>query len=441
MTMRETDRLSLSWMENYGLARILGASIPDAIRLCEAHPEETVRLYSALVVARQSQPGVGQKYQAYTSLASAVPVVGQLISAAGAVIGKAVGWLEEATGGECEKSYCPGSDSRARAYAVSLDGGWMDGLGEMLPFGMHDGLVVDGPGAAGTSDQFGRLKGAGPLSIKNDKPLSVTNVFLRANPFYGLGSMAKGDWNKPWTTPGTYYWRAWKVRAALLWMKNKMTCPQVRCMGYTMTTIVEAPAEAFSQVPGGWFEAEQVVPGLERKNIRAKHSAATDLARRKGSRWYATVYKVHRDVGEMALGLPREDVVAAVEATGGGGAPKFLEALDRIKSGPPLEAKNQQWPWWYATKNLSWDRIRKLLPLLHERVKANIRTVRPGMLEMARAVRAMEKKTVQPAQVLSTAARFRTMQKKEPEGTSLVLPVIGGSVAAVGLVWLLTRKG
>jgi hypothetical protein len=430
MAMTEQQRISLSFLENYGLARLFQSSIPDAVELTKAHPEDSVRLYSMLLQAYQDRPDAGQRLTAYTSLASAIPLVGSLLSAAGGLLGSFASWLSGKTGGQCEKTYCPGSDKDARKYAVGLDPGnrWPD-RGTHLAFAMHDGLIVQGPGATGTPDQFGRKKGAGPLYVDSPgKPSSFMNVITRANPFYGLGtSLPKGDWIRPWTTPNTYYWRAWRVGTMLKWAQGKMTCPQIRCFGFMMDKIVDAPEQSFSDMPGGWWETRDNYPGIDPKRAWALQSPATDLARRKGSRWYASLLMLHQDVGSLALSLPEQSVLEAAAAVSG--TESFLTALGRVKRGEVPAGPLTPWPWWYATKELTFDQLRQLLLQLDAKnVAVTPRRLAPGASYLRRMGRVTR---VQPQQQQQTSASTG----------GLLLPILGATGAGVGLVWLLTRKG
>lgn len=275
---------------------------------------------------------------------------------------------------------------------------------------------------------MGKLRGAGPLYTLADgrkaESRSFNNVRLRANPFYGLPSLVKGDWDRPWDTPGTYYGRAWQVLSVMAWMQDKLPCPLLDCLYYIMESVLYAPESAFAGTATGWFESKQRIPGLE---VDAFHSPATDLCRRKGSRWYASFWMLHRDVGVLAMGLPEGEVRSLLQAVGG--SSRFMDGIALAKSGTAPK-QFSPWPWWYGTMWLSYDQLRAMLPKLDEKNRALATPLQ--LHSVAQTIRSLGPLTriQQPSQPVQQPSQ----QDQQQAGSMLPILIGAGALAAL-LFW------
>jgi hypothetical protein len=282
-------------------------------------------------------------------LVGAVPVVGGILKTGYAAIGAFSGWMGTLLGGSCETKKCCWPRSYSRRNLIGLNPAPMGCYGSSdrlfpVPFAMHDGLVRDGAGEIGTPDMFGRLRGAGPLFHKGS---TYPDVWLRKNPFYAPLGIPKGDYDRPWrSSSDDYYNRAWKVRAILMWAQNRMPCTHLICMFKILNGTLNAPEEIF---PNGWWSGVQKFDDGKKE---AQHNPATDMVRRKGSRWYASLYYFHRDLWDMCNALPADKVVTEARSVG---LHKFADAYEKMAGGYVPDTKHQQLPGWYALREVNWS--------------------------------------------------------------------------------------
>jgi hypothetical protein len=410
----------------------------EAYQLATAHPDEIGAYMESILAAHQAQFGTEEMIQIAQGLVGAVPVVGGLLKTGYAVIGKFAGWMGTLLGGSCETKKCCWPRSYSRRNIVGLNPAPMGCYGSAdrlfpIPFAFHDGLVVDGPGEIGTADLLGRLRGASPWFHLGS---SHADGWLRKNPFYGLPNLPKGDYDHPWRSPrDTYYNRAWRTRSILMWAKDKMPCTHLLCMFKILNGTLNAPQDVF---PGGWWSGVQKFDNGKKS---AQHNPATDLTRRKGSRWYASLYYFHADLWKMCQLLPVEKVVTEARAVG---LHKFADHYEKLMAGHDPGPKYKQMPGWYALKQVGWtngvqlfQRLLEAQPpaVLHPaftRARAVMRAVRPQGLRVMpaplRVARAMH------------AAQQEELERERQTRTAITLGLAGVAVAVVGAsVYFMTR--
>jgi len=424
--MNAGNARSLTWLEYYGILRAQGKSPRAAAVFCEQPSEEAAERFTQLseIASLMQQSRSAVRDVAFTTQAniiSAVPVVGNFAARVLGWMRDLVSAIEKVQRQACEDD-CPGINSWARRNIIGINPGpgGMEVMGTLI-WSLHDGLVVDGLG--GGADALGRYVGVitrvGPADSGRTTSEGVWSTDSRyaslldprvaregryAN--WPPAGIPEGNYAHPEAAPGNNFWyRAWRVQQILNWMENKMSCRDAWCFREQLRTFSMAIKGALKEEGVAAEQADRV---------------ADQATRRKGSRWYASMWQLHKDVWDLAAGRP--EVADVAQALGETTFASEYRAAIAGKTYPERDLR--MWPWWPITKKLSWDGARALLleiapvPQLTAAGAARLAQIRAGGIAL------------QQAQAARPVAR-------DPGLPSWALPA--GVVAASGLLWYLLK--
>ena len=462
------EKLSaINWLQYYGISRMLGSSPAEAAGICNMVPEDSAVAFDAVLASSQqmeSMRGAGAQAAVGVigNVVGAVPVIG----AVGSILVQAVGWLVKLVAKSqvwgCEKS-CKRYDPRNLIPLCPPPIGKWQGSMNYLIWTMHDGLIHDGLGAPDSELALGRYigvyarhephcdKGARRTAYERDEEIrklkdkaemrTVHGTASLKTCFYrGAADIPKGNHSAPWKEKGNnWYWRAWQVRCLMRWLEWKMPCSILMCIGDTMRQMYKGTlyALAGSSKYDKTKLCKNVVP-------------ARRFAQQIGSRWYASVYYMHKDIWDMAQQLPVEEVERVANEHG---CQDFATAYKAYvsRSWTPEELIKEPWPGFSATSTLSWKCAQQMIPALSQAVMANLPRFLWSREKMSRMMSLARSRMTAPAQVrvpthMATIVRIMRQDRLEAErkekwikygvpiGIGLLL--LGGGAA---LYWYMTK--
>jgi hypothetical protein len=377
---RDQTARTLTWLEFYGLQREAGvlnafqvqeflnggsdilngslsemsttAGSDDAERVAQAETAgEVITAVGALVVTVAGET-----------------VIGAVIGAVIAAIGVAISFLAKYFNIECDKYQCTGYDQKSetekkfyRANQRSLVGVYIPDSWEYYAKSdcacnynssgngpgqcsfvryMHDGLIVDGIEygvlSQGGKTRIGRIRGANAIAgggnagctgywrnKADSKPLDAAGKDLAQGQYTTVNDAYKSDKN-------SYYYRAWKVNRILDWMQEHVLCRSMKCMQDVLLHTSESADE------NAHFQK-----------------------RRRGSRWYASIVWMMKDLWEYGqkIGWDKVEQFMRDEQV----SPEALDTLKKMRRGDTFDQKDTPWEWWPLTSKLTFWQIRGIL--------------------------------------------------------------------------------
>lgn len=343
--MNRSKQESLAFLEFYGLLRQLGRSPQSAYTTALSAYASFANAADAAAALAATPSSAESGMRSAAAIAGAIPMVGGLLSTLIGGYAEILRQVREATADVCS-SDCgwPRSEERNRWVGLStnnLNPQW---------FSIHDGLVVSGP-VPGGPDGLGRVVGV----LSWVKTATWRNGWALESPFYAP-RVPGGNSSEPWRdSSDTWFKRAWRVREIAVWYKDFWGCESVMCNG----AILGAMWNLTYGREGG-----VVVPG---SGANHRRDAVLDEMRRRGSRWYSSLYWLHRDIYELAADRPINDLQAVVEEVRRS-QPKvgdFFREFLTVRNNPgSYSARDVPFPWWPATRKLDQGSAMALLSAL-----------------------------------------------------------------------------
>jgi hypothetical protein len=458
----EIARRTLPWLEYYGIMRMWGKPPGEVVDFCDQTPEQAAAQFEvvagvagALYEQAGAQRAIPLAIQ--TAVLSAIPVVGAVLGRAHGMLMGFVQFMQDSMGEACQDD-CrwdrPKKYESRNIIGISPPPWPYTGPSGTFIWALHDGLVVDGP-ASGRNDpdRFGRWVGVvtrisedsrigpkdkGGLLGHSGSPDIYSLVYPGSDPrrvhdpgpgglYNWPPALPYGSYSNPSADRGDNFWyRAWRVQSILYWMSTAFACRDLRCMSAQLRLTRRGIQESLKD---RMYEAE-------RKLVAGKEG------RRKGSRWYASIYQMHKDTWDLAnsIDIPTlRQMAAEVDSeTETDTARKFVAELEAAKGGKTYKQKDLPWPWWPVTKKLDWYDMRKLLARMAAHRGASVATISPVGQLARKLQRVVPVATISPTAQL--ARRLQRVTPAEQDGLGRVLLPLGAAGAAIGAVWLLTRK-
>jgi hypothetical protein len=262
---------------------------------------------------------------------------------------------------------------------------------------------------------------------------------------YWTPQIPEGDADKPWRDQtDNYYWRAWRVQKMLEWLRDKATCSHLMCMlaqlRDTRHTLVQMKDKLRD-------EGKLDMPTSPASPRQCKPYVDTPL-REKGSRWYASMYFLHKDIWEALTALPADKALELINSVGD---TELANAFQQWTNGQTWSAKDKPWEFYPVTRKMRFEKGIKLLQKLYDPAEWMVKPA-VDLERMRRYARALMPAQATPAQVspavLRTARMLRQgalqqrQQHEEARGTNIWLPIglgvllLGGGAA---LYWYMTK--
>lgn len=456
--MRSENARALRWLDIYGISRASGVTIRSAVDAC-AHPtpaameelEAKVDLFQQL----RGEGGVraSEALTLASGFANAIPMVGGILSRVYGGIAQVANYFEDMHRASCDKE-CAWPTSYKRRRYTGID--WPPSVWGEEPYVqgaiwlaqyMHDGIVGEGLGPRGTPDALGKAVGvygqvkSDARNYKCTAPLCKDKQHKNINDHLRVRAqdrawtdprgaqplmIPRGNPSKPWEEPGNnWYYRAWQARSLMYWMRDRLPCSALMCM-HAIRVGTGRALDAMARSVSSSDQARQ----LEWARLAAD---------RTGSRWYASLYYMHKDLWDMANAI---------------GPDRTRELLDRILANSETKsrydrslrnpgsysAEDRPYPWTQAHKELGFTTLTHALE--------HFASVAPGPAAPVKVytIRRLPQMTLTLRPAAEAAAAVPAPGAPRPtvadngDGLGRVLLPLGAAGAAVGLVWLLTRK-
>lgn len=287
-------------------------------------------------------------------------VVGAVVGAVVTAVGYAVKWIARLFTTECDKYHCieqnystdygkrqlvhhrqayVGVDFPAgdREWTVDASGacswGSPKGKCSFVRY-MHDGLVIQGLNLSEfqNAPQFlGVVRGANASTLGGNA--GATEWWKNNTESQPQPLIPDGNKDKPWESDqNTYYYRAWRVRRVLQWMQDAILCRTMKCMQDVML-----------DTPG--------IPGDSEFNQK----------RRRGSRWYSSIYWMMKDVWEAGNLVARNNGAQKFSTIIASGSSTAAQRLNEWTSGKSYSPEQQPFPWWPVLSEMNFMALRQAL--------------------------------------------------------------------------------
>jgi hypothetical protein len=370
---KETTQ-TMTWLEFYGLCREAGLNAfrtqefmdsgGDAVnaRLNEmdaaagADDAKNVRIAEA----------AGEGIMVAGAALAVIPVVGEILAIVVAACGAIIKFFAKYFVIECDKYHCGGFDRKTKLqrdeykeHQQTLVGVHLPSTWDSYKFQaksdcscdyeynhcsfiryVHDGLVVEGIEYAtlgeGSKTRVGRVRGANGLaSGRNKGCVEHWRTKAEAMPLDSNGKpIAKGEQSDPakayLSSQNTYYRRGWVVRQVLWWMQENILCRTMNCM-------------------------EQVLLNTSRTDDDSEFNQK----RRRGSRWYASIVWMMRDVWQYAQQVGWDKVKQILTEVGV--SADAMAAFNKMKGGGGFPVEELPFEWWPLTSKLTFNQLRAIL--------------------------------------------------------------------------------
>jgi hypothetical protein len=390
---KERTRKTMTWLDCYGLYREAGVNQFMTQELVDGDSEFVLvaqqDMEAGADAARASQVATTE-YVGDALMAIGLAVVGvtgasgwgAIVGAVIAAVGAIVKWLVTLFFVECDKYHCGGYKRNTttrrktyRAHVRSLVGVYVPDSWEyrsekncycnhkshhcrFVQY-MHDGLIIRGQDwdhVEGAPSESGEVRGANALVTgggsknchehwrKHDKarPLNESG-----------GEIPVGkEKKKPWEcAENSYYYRAWKVRSILKWItgpsdgyhkgdrSENILCRTMECMEETLE-----------------------------KTSSAGNDSAFNQKRRRGSRWYASIVWMQRDIWELGQHLVSSGKTPAEGWTRlgsyfqeSGCSEKALDTIREMAAGKVYTPEELPFPWTPLFAHIDFWQMRKIL--------------------------------------------------------------------------------
>ena len=374
---RDQTIRTLTWLDFYGLLREAGDATPfdvqnfldgssDVLNGAITNMSATAGSDDAERVVQAE--AAGAVITAIGGVAMVIPVVGEILGAVLMVCGALISWLAKYFNIECDQYHCTGYDQKTETEKKYYKANQRSLVGVFIPDSweyyakpdcacnynssangpgqctfiryMHDGLIVDGIdyGALkqGSKTKVGRVRGANAIAgggnagctgywrnKADSKPLDANGKDLAQGQYTTVNDAYKSDKN-------SYYYRAWKVNRILDWMQEHMLCRSMKCMQDVMLH----------------------TPDVSEENAHSQK-------RRRGSRWYASIVWMMKDLWEYGEKIGWDKTEQLMRNAGV--SQEALDALRKMKRGDTFDQKDTPWVWWPLTSKLTFWQIRSIL--------------------------------------------------------------------------------
>ncbi len=452
--MDKAKQTTLQFLEYYGLLRLQRRSPVQALQPVFEPEEQALATFSALAQLgnlknQMTQAQVAGSMEAVGSILGMVPVIGTVAQMLVGGMGYIIGKILAGRAITCTKG-CRSPSDYDRRTLVGINPPPYNRYYEyetLMPTYIHDGLVVSGTGARGTADQGGRSIGVqsrfksgrlpglpctmGTLGCKDWKASTSGpnwtmdsegglpgryagekhryNWWMRKAWF--SPEIAEGNFSEPWKDKGNnYYYRAWRVQKMLGWLRDKTTCGHLVCMSSQLMDTKRALFDIAVKM-----RADGAPPLTYEE---ARHNPM----REKGSRWFASMYFLHKDLWDSLNRMPKDQAVEQIMSVGD---TPFAAAYKLHREGQQWPDSAKPWDFFGVTSNMRFEKGIKLLQKLKAPI-APTRALAPGASYLRR---------------MGRVEKYQAPPPEQEESSSLLLPVLGAAGVGLGAVWLLTRKG
>lgn len=420
--MNETKQRALAWIDSYGASRKAGASVADTLRLVSLPPPELRQQFAALAqqadatrAARIAE--VEARWDALEASVSGIPIVGGLCAAIWDVFGDLEKWIVEQSKGSCSTECRSPVDDEKRDL-VGLNPASAIGS-HLYVYLLHDGLVVEG-----TPQQapYGVVKGVAtrlPSGAHQAAPYGGEELLPAGIPM--------GSRERPWTTPGTIWHRAWRVQSLLQWVEDKVACAIILCWASTLSSY------------GAVYDV------IKQRGGMPAGVGRWTFARLVGSRWLASLYYWQADAWNMARTLGKDKAVGILRSMAFDSA---AAELDRCMSGYQYDPKDVEYPWTPFLRKLSFPALRDVLSRFSLEARSQHGTLSSSTqqtLAILRNARGITAESIEEARQTQLEEQALEASRAATERTLTT----AGSIAKVALplavgglgLWLATRKG
>jgi hypothetical protein len=432
------DKLrAINWLQYYGISRMLGSAPAEAAGICNMVPEDSAVAFDAVLESSKQMESirdVGAQAAISTigSVVGAVPVIGTI----GSILVQGVGWVVKLVA----KSQAWGCNKGCKTYdprnLITLCpppiGKWQSDM-DYLTWTMHDGLVADGLGAPDSAQALGRHigvyarhephcdKGAREKAYEKDEEIRRRKniegmvrvkgtATLQVCSYAGAADIPKGNASAPWKDKGNnWYWRAWQVRCLMRWLEWKMPCNVLMCVGDTMRQLYKGTLYALA---GG--------TKYDKTKLCKNRGPALKFAKETGSRWYASIFYMHKDIWNLAQQLSVEEVERVANEHG---CQEFATAYKAYvsRSWTAEQLAKEPWPGFSPTSTLSWKCAQEMIPALSQAVMANLpRAIwspekRAQIMRLATSLRRPAAQQVRVPAHMATIVRIMRQDRLEAE--------------------------
>jgi len=382
MALRPETIERATWLDFYSLYRLAGFTPYGAVEnlvkggdfIQGSQQELAAAATMSTAEGRAIADNVANGMIAASPLVAAIPVAGTIIGAVLAGVGALMKGVLALFTFECDEHGCLSPESYYRraiggsnppygAVNRTKDGHcYFMGYKCALIRYLHDGMVKDGIDISNpeSPDSQGRILGVSGIFGGSS---AGANEVWRKNPQAAPSGIAAGNKREPWkSSPSSWYGRSWRVNKILLWLQDTADCRTLKCLHEMITNTQGAMGEsAFAQ------------------------------QRRRGSRWYASIYMMQQDLWAIGKKVGKERFAQLLRNAGMTSTASRVLKYDEqwLRKAP---TKDKPFPWWAALRKLELRNLIKMMKVMQKEM-------RPILLqEELKAI--VLKKAVEPIQLL-----------------------------------------
>lgn len=369
---KETTQ-TLMWLEFYGALREAQYNAFEAQKFLDSGGDVLNGSLSEMDAAAgaDDQKNVktaetcGEVIMGLGAAAALIPVVGDILGVVLAACGAIIKFFAKYFVIECDKYHCGGFDRKTshqrdeyKEHQQTLVGVHIPSTWDSYKFQtkddcscdyeynhcsfiryMHDGIISEGIEYGvlrGSPTRFGRVRGVNAIASGRNK--GCVEYWRNKSEAMPLGDdgkpISKGEHTDPakayLNAKNTYYRRAWVVRHVLLWMETNVLCRTMNCM-------------------------EQVMLNTSRTDDDSEFNQK----RRRGSRWYASIVHMTKDVWQYAQQIGWDKLQQILKDVGA--SADAMTAFNKMKAGRDFGVDETPFEWWPLTSKLSFNQIRAIL--------------------------------------------------------------------------------
>jgi hypothetical protein len=375
--IHERTTKTLLWLDFYGLCREAYLTPFATQKFLDEGAEGCDGVLAELEAAVSAQD---EKSKAGTDAAGAIIMgiggiiiaatgesgVGAIVGLVVVVIGVLVKYLARLFYVECDKYHCGGYNrstatqrNRYKQHQQGLVGVYLpnrryaEALEDCscqlrahrcyLVRYMHDGMMVNGI-------NFAELKEDDEASLVKTGRVRGANAYATGGNQGCTEWWRKDKWAKPLDENGkdipkgdpalklandtdSYYYRAYRVRHVLWWMQEHVLCRTMECMEDVLANTYRVEDD------NGWNQK-----------------------RRRGSRWYASIVWMMKDIWEYSEKIEKTKPGRLAEmAKKVGASDNVIAILDTMKRGKEFDPKELPWVWWPFLSNFTFWQLHQIL--------------------------------------------------------------------------------